>query len=330
MLSFILRRVLIGLITIYTIGTLSFFIINLPSGDYLNSYIAELERYGQNVSRDEIQTLRNHFGLDKPVYVQYFKWAGNMLRGNFGLSLEHQRPVRSVIGDRLLLTVVLTLATTCFTWIIALPIGVYSAVRKNSIGDYSFTFAGYLGLALPDFLLALVLMYLAYVYFGSSIGGLFSQDYVLAPWSIGRVVDLLSHLWIPAIVLGTSGTAGLIRIMRANLLDELYKPYVVTARAKGLGRWRTIVKYPVRMALNPFVSTIGYLLPGLVSGSVIVAVVMSLPTLGPVFLAALFSQDMFLAGTILTLLGVLTVVGTLVSDILLALVDPRIRMEQPV
>jgi len=270
--------------------------------------------------------LRNHFGLDKPVYVQYVKWITNMTTGNFGLSLAHQKPVVEVIRESLLLNIILAAATMLLTWMVAFPIRIYSAVRQHSWGDYTVSFLGYVGLSVPDFLLALVVMYFSYLYFGTSIGGLFSQDNIMAPWSAGRVVDMLGHLWIPAIIVGTSGTAGLIRILRANLLDELHKPYVTTAQAKGMRHWKVVLKYPVRVALNPFVSTFGYALPQLVSGTVLVSVVLSLPTLGPIFLASLTSQDMFLAGTILVLLGALTVVGTLLSDIMLVLVDPRIRL----
>ena len=251
-----------------------------------------------------------------------------MLQGNFGVSMEWQRPVMEVIGDRLLLTALLAFAAVIFTWILAIPIGIYSAVKQYSIGDYIFTFVGFIGLAVPSFLLALVVMYLSFAYFGASIGGLFSTEYLDAPWSLARFWDLCKHLWVPALILGTAGTAQLVRILRANLLDELRKPYVVTARAKGLSELRTIIKYPVRVALNPFISTIGYTLPFLVSGSIIVSIVLSLPTVGPLLLKALIAQDMFLAGTIVLLLGLMTVIGTLISDILLVWIDPRIRLEE--
>jgi peptide/nickel transport system permease protein len=249
-----------------------------------------------------------------------------VLRGNFGQSFEWKRPVSEVIGERLALTVLVTLAAVLATWLIALPIGIYSAVRQYSAGDHLFTFFGFVGIATPDFLLALVLMYFSFQYFGVSAGGLFSPEYAEAPWSFGRVLDLGAHLWVPALILGTNGTARVIRVMRANLLDELRKPYVVTARAKGIPEWRAILKYPVRVALNPFISTIGYTLPHLMSGSIIVSVVLSFPTVGPILLRSLISQDMFLAGTIVMFLGVLTVIGTLISDILLAWIDPRIRL----
>ena len=309
-------------------------IIQLPAGDYVDSYIQrQIEEGFGGVQRQSAagllerkEALRQLYGLDRPVYIQYLKWIGRVLRGRFGQALEYRLPIWEVIKDRLFLTIVLAGATVVFTWVLAIPIGIYTAVKQRSVADYSFTFVGFLGLATPDFLLALILMYFAFVYFHFSVGGLFSPEYVSAAWSLARAWDLFTHLWIPALILGTSGTAGLIRVMRANLLDELRKPYVVTARAKGLAEWRLIMKYPVRVALNPLVSTVGYLLPYLISGSIIVSVVLSLPTLGPVLLQSLFTQDLFLASSIILLLGVMTVVGTLLSDILLVVVDPRIRI----
>jgi peptide/nickel transport system permease protein len=327
MLAYILRRLLIAIGTVWVISVISFVIIELPPGDYVTSYIAQLMSTGSLVTQEEAENLRVQYGLDRPVYVQYAKWMWLVLRGDFGVSMEWKRPVTEVIGDRLLLTVLLALTAVIFTWILAIPIGIYSAVRQYSLGDYAFTCMGFIGLAVPNFLLALVIMYLAFAYFGASVGGLFSPAYLDAPWSWARMLDLLQHLWIPAIILSTAGTAQLIRILRANLLDELRKPYVVTARAKGLSELRTILKYPVRVALNPFISTVGYTLPYLVSGSIIVSIVLSLPTVGPLLLKALLAQDMFLAGTIVLLLGVMTVIGTLISDILLIWVDPRIRLE---
>lgn len=327
MLAYIVRRLLIAIGTVWVISVIAFIIIQLPPGDYVTSYIAQLMATGTLVTQEEAENLRLQYGLNQPIYVQYIKWVWLIMQGNFGVSMEWKRPVTEVISDRLLLTALLALAAVIFTWILALPIGIYSAVRQYSVGDYAFTFLGFIGLAVPNFLLALVIMYFAFAYFGSSVGGLFSTEYIDAPWSWARVLDLLSHLWIPALILGTAGTAQLIRIMRANLLDELRKPYVVTARAKGLSEMRTILKYPVRVALNPFVSTIGYTLPYLVSGSIIVSIVLSLPTVGPLLLKALIAQDMFLAGTIVLLLGIMTVIGTLISDILLVWVDPRIRLE---
>jgi peptide/nickel transport system permease protein len=327
MLAYILRRLLLALGTVWVISMIAFMIIQLPPGDYVTSYIAQLMATGTLVTQDEAENLRIQYGLNQPIYVQYAKWLWLVLQGNFGVSMEWRRPVMEVIGDRLLLTVLLALAAVIFTWILAIPIGIYSAARQYSVGDYVATFIGFIGLAVPNFLLALVIMYLAFAYFGASIGGLFSTEYQDAPWSLARVWDLLKHLWVPAIILSTAGTAQLVRIMRANLLDELRKPYVVTARAKGLSELKTILKYPVRVALNPFISTIGYTLPYLVSGSIIVSIVLSLPTVGPLLLKALIAQDMFLAGTIVLMLGLMTVIGTLISDILLVWIDPRIRLE---
>jgi peptide/nickel transport system permease protein len=278
----------------------------------------------QNTAAD----LRARFGLDQPMIVQYFKWiSGIVLRGDFGLSFEWQQPVGDLIWERMALTLVLTFSTLLATWGIALPIGIFSAVKKYSFLDYVVTFFSFLGLAIPSFLLALVLMYIAAVEYGQEVGGLFSEQYLAASWSIGKVIDLMHHLWIPVIILAVSGTASLIRVMRANLLDELHKPYVTTARAKGLSEFHLLVKYPVRLALNPFISTISWLLPNLVSGSIIVAIVLSLPTAGPLLLQSLMSQDMYLAGAFVLLICALTLIGSLISDILLALVDPRIRLE---
>lgn len=325
MLNYILFRVLWLIPTIFAVSFVSFVIIDLPPGDYVTSYVYELQSSGQEVNQQQIDALRERYGLDQSILVRYLKWFGNILQGDFGMSLEWSRPVSSLIWDRLQLTIVLSVSTLFLTWIVALPIGIYSAVKQYSIADYIFTFIGFVGLAIPNFLLALILMYLSLKYFGVTISGLFSADYVDAPWSIAKVIDLLQHIWIPMVILGTAGTAELIRVMRANLLDELRKPYVVTARARGLQEWKVILRYPVRVALNPFISTAGWVLPGLVSGSIIVAVVLSLPTTGPLLLRALLSQDMFLAGGFILILSLLTVVGTLVSDLLLAWLDPRIR-----
>jgi peptide/nickel transport system permease protein len=281
---------------------------------------------GSAVSEGEANAMREQLGLDQPITTQYVKWMGLMLRGNFGMAMEWGRPVSDVIGDRLSLTVVISVAAIIFTWVVALPIGIYSAVYRYSILDYVFTFVGFIGLAIPGFMLALIVMYVGFAYFGANVGGLFSPDYAEAPWGWGKTWDLIKHLPIPAVVLGVSGTAQLIRIMRSNLLDELRKPYVMTARARGLPEHRVILRYPVRVALNPFISTIGYLLPYVVSGSIIVSLVLSLPTVGPLLLKSLMAQDMFLAGSIVLLLGVLTVVGTFISDLLLMWVDPRIRL----
>jgi peptide/nickel transport system permease protein len=326
-LTYIVRRLLLALLTTWAISVLAFVIIQLPPGDYITAYIAQMTASGTVVSQQLAEALREQYGLDQPVWVQYIRWMRLVLRGDFGMALEWGKPVAEVIGDRLWLTMALSVGAIVITWALALPIGIYSAVRQYSIGDYLATFVGFVGLAVPSFMIALILMYLGFRYFGANIGGLFSDRFVEAPWSLAKVWDLLQHLPLPAIILGLAGTAQLIRIMRANLLDELGKPYVMTARARGLTERRVILKYPVRVALNPFASTIGYLLPYVVSGSIIVSLVLSLPTVGPLLLRALIAQDMFLAGTIVLLLGVLTVVGTLLSDLLLMWIDPRIRME---
>ena len=333
MLSYIIRRTLLALLTIWALSLISFVVIQLPPGDFVDTYILELTGGswatggGAALGPEFEAALRKQFGLDQPIYVQYSKWAWKMVRGDFGQSLEFQKPVADVVRERLLMTIILAGTTALLAWGLSIPIGIYSAVRQHSIEDYAFTFIGFMGLAVPDFLLALWLLWITFSYFPDhSIGGLFSPEYLEAPWSLARVWDLISHLWIAAFVVGTAGTAALIRVMRANLLDELHKPYVVTARAKGLPEWKLILKYPVRLALNPLVSTLGYLLPVLMSGSVIVSVVLSLPTDGPLLLRALLAEDLFVSSTIVLLLGALTLVGTLLSDILLGILDPRIRV----
>lgn len=328
MLRFIVKRVLWMVPSLVAVSFLAFVLIQLPPGDYVTTYIATLAASNEVVDQNTAADLRARFGLDQPMVVQYFKWiTGIVFRGDFGLSFEWQQPVGDLIWERMALTLALTFATLLATWGIALPVGIFSAVKKYSIGDYIVTFFSFLGLAVPSFLLALVFMYIAAVEYGQEVGGLFSEQYLNAPWSPGKVVDLLHHLWIPVIILAVSGTASLIRVMRANMLDELYRPYVTTARAKGLSEFHLLVKYPVRLALNPFISTIAWLLPNLVSGSIIVAIVLSLPTAGPLLLQSLMSQDMYLAGAFVLLTCTLTLVGALISDILLALVDPRIRLE---
>ncbi|MEZ4860525.1 MAG: ABC transporter permease [Caldilineaceae bacterium] len=327
MISYLIRRILAGLLTIWAASILSFVVIQLPPGDYVTAYIANLQSTGTVLSAAEAEALRQQYGLDQPMYVQYFKWARLMLQGNFGMAMEYNRPVREVIGDRLALTMVVSVAAVVFIWGLALPIGIYSAVYKYSLGDYFFTFLAFLGIGIPNFMLALVILYTGFKYFNmQSIGGLFSPDYLNAAWSMAKFWDMLKHLPLPAVILGMAGIGELVRIMRANLLDELRKPYVVTARAKGLSQTRVIMKYPVRAALNPFASTIGYIFPYVVSGSIIVSLVLSLPTVGPLLFKALIAQDLFLAGTILLLLAVMTVIGTLVSDLILMWIDPRIRM----
>ncbi|TYL81265.1 ABC transporter permease [Bradyrhizobium cytisi] len=328
MLRFIAKRLLWMVPSLIVVSFLAFVLIQLPPGDYVTTFIATLAASNEVVDQTTAADLRARFGLDQPMIIQYLKWiSGILLHGDFGLSFEWQQPVSNLIWERMALTLVLTFSTLLATWGIALPVGVYSAVKKYSVGDYVVTFLSFLGLAIPSFLLALVLMYIAAVEFGQEVGGLFSEAYVNAPWSFGKVLDLLHHLWIPVIILAASGTASLIRVMRANMLDELNKPYVTTARAKGLSEFHLLVKYPLRLALNPFISTISWLLPNLVSGSIIVAIVLSLPTAGPLLLQSLMSQDMYLAGAFVLLICALTLIGSLISDILLALVDPRIRLE---
>ncbi len=327
MLRFLARRVLLLIPTMIAIVIISFVIIQLPPGDYLTSYIAQLQSRGTVVDQSEIDALRERYGLDQPWYVQFAKWIWGVLHGDFGMSFQRNRPVSELIGERLLLTIVISLATLVFTWIIAIPVGVYSATHQYSFGDYAFTFLGFVGRGIPDFMLALILMWVSLSTFKISVGGLFSSEFQEAAWSFAKVWDLIKHLWIPMIVLGMGGTAGLIRVMRANLLDELRKQYVITARAKGVTESKLLFKYPVRIAMNPFVSTLGWYLPSLVSGATIVSVVLSLPTAGPLLLFSLTSQDMYLAGSFILMLSTLTVIGTFVSDVLLALLDPRIRFQ---
>lgn len=328
MLKFILKRLAWMVPALLVVSFLAFVLIQLPPGDYVTTYIATLAASNETVDQNTAAELRERFGLDQPMLVQYVKWIGNiLLHGDFGLSFEWQQPVSGLIWERMALTLVLTFATLLLTWAIALPLGVFSAVRKYTIGDYVLTFFSFVGLAIPSFLLAIVLMYVAAVEWGQEVGGLFSEEYVSAPWSMAKLLDLFSHLWIPVVILAVSGTASLVRVMRANMLDELHRPYVTTARAKGLSEFHLLVKYPMRVALNPFISTIAWLLPNLVSGSIIVAIVLNLPTAGPMLLQSLMSQDMYLAGAFVLLICVLTLLGSLISDILLAIADPRIRLE---
>lgn len=328
MTGFILRRVLWMIPSLVAVSFLAFFLIQLPPGDYVTTYVATLAASNEIVDQQTAAELRDRFGLNQPFIVQYWLWiTGILLRGDFGLSFEWQQPVSGLIWERMGLTLLLTTSTLLMTWAIALPIGVLSAVRQYSFADYFFTFIAFLGLAIPSFLLALVLMYVAVVYLGQDVSGLFSDEFQTAPWSLAKIGNLLTHLWVPVTILAVNGTAGLIRIMRANMLDELHRPYVVTARAKGLSEFRLLVKYPFRLAINPLVSTIGWMLPQLISGATIVAVVMSLPIAGPLLLQALLAQDMYLAGAFLLLMCTLTLFGMLISDILLAVIDPRIRFD---
>lgn len=325
MTEFIIRRVFWTIPILFLVSLLAFAIMQAPPGDFVTALSAALTQRGEQVDLAQLEAIRERFGLDQPFLVQYWKWISGVLVGDFGVSFEWRQPVGELIGERMGLSIILALATVLFTWAIALPIGVYSAVKKYTIGDYIVTTIGFIGLATPNFLLALVLMYVGVVHFGNDVTGLFSPEFRNAPWSWARVMDLLAHLWIPVIILGTSSTASIIRIMRANLLDELPKPYVTTARAKGLSEFKVLIRYPVRVALSPFISTIGWMFPQIISGSVIVSIVLSLPTAGPLLLTSLKAQDMYLAGSFVLLLSILSVLGMLVSDILLALADPRIR-----
>jgi peptide/nickel transport system permease protein len=327
MLRYVVNRVLLMIPTMVAISIIVFVIIQLPPGNYLESYVAELQAQGESVDEQKIAFLREHYGLDKPPVEQYLRWAGGMLVGDFGYSFEFNLPVSKVVGDRMFLTIGVSIATILFTWAIAFPIGIYSATHQYSWGDYGLSFLGFLGIAIPNFMLALVMLYFANVMFGTSIGGLMDPEYIGKPWTWAKAMSVLEHSWIPVVVIGTSGTAGMIRRLRANLLDELQKQYVVTARAKGLPPGKVLTKYPLRMALNFFISDIGSLLPGIISGAEITAVVLSLPTTGPMLLSALKSQDMYLAGSFLMFLAFLIVVGVLVSDLALMALDPRIRLQ---
>jgi peptide/nickel transport system permease protein len=314
--------------TLFVISVISFIVIELPPGDFLTTYLQKQEDlHDSGISEEIIAGMQQRWGLDRPWHWRYFRWITNFVQGDLGFSLDYMKPVNEIIGERLLLTMVVSLASLLFAWGMAIPIGVYSAVRQYSTGDYILTFLGFIGLAVPNFMLALVLMYVSYSLFDASVGGLFSREYLIASWSPGKVIDLLKHLWIPMIVVGTAGTASTIRVMRANLLDELRKNYVVAARVGGLKETALLVKYPIRVAINPLISTIGWLLPTLISGATITAVVLGLPTVGPVFLRALQVQDMYMAGSVVMLLATATVIGTVISDILLAAIDPRIRFD---
>ena len=326
MLGYIVRRLLIMIPTLITISIVVFTIIHLPPGDYFTTYINELQSQGEAVDLQKIAFLKAQYGLDRPLWLQYLYWVGGLLRGDLGWSFAYNLPVNDVVGDKLMMTFIVSFATIVFTYVVAFPIGIYSATHQYSWSDHSLTLLGFLGLATPNFLLALVMSYFANVYFGISIGGLMEPHYLDKPWTMGKAVSVLQHLWVPVIVIGLSGTAGMIRRLRANLLDELQKQYVTTARAKGVPPFRALMKYPLRMALNPFISDIGSLLPHIISGAAVVSVVLNLPTTGPMLLEALRSQDMYLAGSFLMFLAFLTVIGVFISDLALAALDPRIRL----
>lgn len=328
MLRFLLKRLLFAIPTLIAVSIVAFIIIQLPPGDYLTTLMADWASQGGAVEAGTVAAMRERYGLDQPIYIQYWKWISNIvMHGDFGISFELNKPVTEVIWGRLGFSFLLALLTLCFVWLLAIPIGIISAVRQYSITDYGVTFVAFFFLAVPDFLLALVSMYVLATYFGQSVGGLFSPQFVDAPWSLERIGDFLAHVWLPVVVIGIGSLAALVRIMRANLLDELHRPYVTTARAKGMSELELLIRYPVRMALNPLISTLGWILPAVVSGEIIVSVVMSLPTTGPLLLRALLAQDMYLAGSLILLISVLTIIGTLISDILLAIADPRIRLQ---
>ena len=327
MIGYIAQRLIYAVVTFLFLSVVVFIIIQLPPGDFLTSYVARLEQEGSIIDEAEIEALKRDYGLEATPIEQYFRWFGRFVQGEMGRSFEWNQPVERLLKERLPYTILLSLITLFFTYVVAVPIGIYVATNQYGITDYLFSVLGFAGLATPNFMLALILMFLFFKYFGLSVGGLFSSEYALAPWSLGKIWDLFAHLWVPIIVIGTAGTAGIIRVMRGTLLDELNKQYVITARAKGVAEGKLLFRYPVRMAINPIVSTVGWQLPRIVSGETIVAIVLSLPTTGPLLFKALISQDMFLAGSIVMFLGILTLIGTFLSDILLIVVDPRIRFE---
>ena len=327
MLGYILRRILLMIPTLFVISVISFVVIQLPPGDFLTTFAAQLSEMGDTIDQQAIEALEERYGLGQPIYVQYYKWmSGIILRGDWGQSMEWHKPVKELIWERIGLTMALSLVAILVSWFVAIPVGVYSATHQYSIPDYAMSVISFIGAGTPGFMIALVVMWLTMTRLGLSVGGLFSPDYLLAPWSLDKVIDMLKHIWIPVVIIAISSTAGSIRTTRANLLDELNKPYVETARAKGLKEGKLVWKYPVRVALNPFFSTVGWSLAQLISGQTLVAYVLSLQTTGPMMLRALMSQDMYLAGSFLLLLSAMTVIGTLISDVLLAWVDPRIRL----
>ncbi len=328
MQGYVAQRLIYLVFLLWMVSIVTFVVIQLPPGDYLSTYISRLEQAGEELSDEEVENLRRQYGLDLPIFLRYFKWIGQVAQGNFGFSFDWQQPVRDLIGERLALTFTIAIMSAIFTYAVAIPIGIYSATHQYSIGDYLVSIIGFTGLAIPNFMLALIMLYVAFKGYGLNLTGLFSPEYLDAPWSLAKIADLLKHLPIPVIVIGTAGTAGMIRVLRGTLLDELNKQYVVTARSKGVGEVRLLFKYPVRVALNPIVSGMAWLFPSLISGGTITAIVLGLPTAGPMLYRALITQDTFLTATLLMFVTILTVVGTTVSDILLVVVDPRIRMER--
>jgi peptide/nickel transport system permease protein len=327
MFQYLVRRLLVMIPTLIAISIVSFVLIQLPPGDFLTTYAATLASQGDSAtSAEQLNALREAYGLGQPIYVQYWKWISSIIfHGDFGQSLEWKMPVADLLWQRMGATLGITVSTLLLTWLLAIPIGIYSATHQYSKGDYFVTFLGFLGLGIPSFMIALILMWVAFRYLGLDVGGLFSAEYRNAPWSVGKFFDLMRHAWIPLVIIGLEGTAGLIRTMRANLLDELNKPYVIAGRARGLEENQLIREYPVRVALNPFVSTAGFALPGLIDGATIVGIVLSLPIYAPLLLKALQSQDMYLAGAFILIIAALTIIGVLISDLVLAWIDPRIR-----
>ncbi|MYD11432.1 MAG: ABC transporter permease [Chloroflexi bacterium] len=328
MKNYVLQRLVYLVFLLWMVSIVTFVVIQLPPGDYLSTFISRLEQAGEDLSEQQVEALRRQYGLDLPLYLRYFKWIGQVVQGNFGFSFDYQQPVRDIIGERLALTFTIAILSALFTYAVAIPIGIYSATHQYSLGDYVVSIVGFIGLAIPNFMLALMLLYIAWANYGLNLTGLFSPEFVSAPWSLAKLGDMLLHLPIPVIVIGTGGTAGLIRVLRGTLLDELNKQYVITARSKGVGEVRLLFRYPVRVALNPIVSSLAWLFPSLVSGGTITAWVLGLPTAGPMLLRSMITQDTFLTATLLMFITILTVIGTTVSDILLVVVDPRIRMER--
>ena len=328
MKNYVLQRLVYLVFLLWMVSIVTFVVIQLPPGDYLSTFISRLEQAGEDLSEQQVDALRRQYGLDLPLYLRYFKWIGQVVQGNFGFSFDYQQPVRDIIGERLALTFTIAILSALFTYAVAIPIGIYSATHQYSVGDYVVSIVGFIGLAIPNFMLALMLLYIAWANYGLNLTGLFSPEFVSEPWSLAKLGDMLLHLPIPVIVIGTGGTAGLIRVLRGTLLDELNKQYVITARSKGVGEVRLLFRYPVRVALNPIVSSLAWLFPSLVSGGTITAWVLGLPTAGPMLLRSMITQDTFLTATLLMFITILTVIGTTISDILLVVVDPRIRMER--
>lgn len=327
MARFVLRRLLILIPFLFLISVVSFAVIQLPPGNFVDTYVHNLELQGGSVNAGQRASIEAQYGLDKPIYVQYGIWVGHIAHGDFGNSFLYDRPVVDILKERVPRTVGIALAAMLLTWLIAVPIGIYSALRQYSIWDHLFTFISFVGLAVPGFLLALVLMYVVYEKTGWLVTGMFSPEYRAAPWSVAKFVDMMKNLWLPLLVLAATSAAGVVRVLRASLLDEIKKQYVTTARSKGMPEWKLVMRYPVRIAINPLISTIGWMLPAMVGGEVVVSKVLNIPTTGPVLLESILSQDMYLTGALVMILSALTVVGTLASDVLLAVLDPRIRYE---